>query len=130
MLAVNRRLKSRREHDLTGLVFVDLSKAFDRVRYHQLIQDLFNIGLCGPVLELFVSYLQNRRQRVVHGGSRSQYAECIQGVPQAVYSDRYCSAFTSKTWPSVFRRVSTTRNLQMICYLRSPVKIQTLCVKT
>ena len=80
--AVNRWLLRRHERSVSGLAFVDMSKAFDRVKHQYLIEDLFNLGVAGTSLRWFASYLSERRQRVVVGDSRSSYSPCTQGVPQ------------------------------------------------
>ena len=49
---VNRLLLERDCRKATGLVFVDLSKAFDRVKHQALIDLLSGIGICDTVLEI------------------------------------------------------------------------------
>ena len=46
-------------------IFLDLSKAFDRVWRKGLIHKLKNIGIDGNLLSLIESFLHNRHQRVV-----------------------------------------------------------------
>ena len=66
----------------SAAVFFDLSKAFDTVPHHLLLQTLRSIGISGPLLEWFDSYLSNRQQRVVIRGHSSSYANVDSGVPQ------------------------------------------------
>ena len=54
-------------------VFCDISKAFDRVWHHGLLFRLRWIGVIGPLLSWFGSYLHNRFQRVAMEGSFSEY---------------------------------------------------------
>lgn len=63
-------------------VFLDLSKAFDTVSVPLLIDKLEAIGIRGPVLELFSSYLTNRSQRVVIDNVVSTDEYTSYGVPQ------------------------------------------------
>ena len=63
-------------------VFLDISKAFDKVWHNGLIFKLKQNGISGNLLNLFKSYLQNRRQRVVINGSYSEYLSIESGVPQ------------------------------------------------
>ena len=81
-LAVNRWLKAKHDRLLTGIVFIDLSKAFDRVQHHRLIAELFSMGVTGQALQWFASYLSDRRQRVLAGIAASEYSTCTRGVPQ------------------------------------------------
>ena len=46
-------------------VFLDLSKAFDKVWHEGLLYKLKNNGINGNALQLIESFLNNRRQRVV-----------------------------------------------------------------
>ena len=64
-------------------VFLDISKAFDKVWHEGLIFKLRQNGLNGGLLKLFESYLHNRQQRVVINGSYSEYLSIESGVPQA-----------------------------------------------
>ena len=63
-------------------VFCDISKAFDRVWHRGLIAKLKHYGICGPLLNSFISYLTNRFQRVVIPGDVSGWLEILAGVPQ------------------------------------------------
>jgi len=67
---------------MVGIVFADMSKAFDRVSHTQLLQDLSDIGLGGSVIKWFASYLDGREQRVVIQDQRAPCKPCARGVPQ------------------------------------------------
>ena len=49
-------------------VFLDMSKAFDKVWYEGLIFKLKSMGICDALLDLIGSFLENRFQRVVLNG--------------------------------------------------------------
>ena len=49
----------------TRAVFLDISKAFDKVWHEGLVFKLKTYGISGPLLALIVSYLSNRQQCVV-----------------------------------------------------------------
>ena len=51
-------------------VFLDISKAFDKVWHEGLIFKLKQNGICENLLNLFCSYLNHRKQRVVVNGFR------------------------------------------------------------
>jgi hypothetical protein len=55
------------------MVFIDISKAFDRVWHKGLLHKLKLIGVGSPVLSWFESYLFNRKQQVVIDGQYSQW---------------------------------------------------------
>lgn len=61
---------------------LDLSKAFDSVSPHILVEKLEFYGVRGNALELLQSYLSNRRQATEWGGSLSGTREINYGVPQ------------------------------------------------
>ena len=63
-------------------VSLDFSKAFDRVPHCQLLSALVNIGVSGPLLAWFHSYLSGRSQRVVVDGCSSEVHPVTSGVPQ------------------------------------------------
>ena len=62
--------------------FLDLSKAFDMIDRDIMLIKLDNIGVRGPILKWFTSYLQNRKQCVAVGGSVSGFRDVTLGVPQ------------------------------------------------
>ena len=63
-------------------VFLDISKAFDKVLHEGLLFKLKENGITGSLLKLFENYLHNRKQRVVLNGYSSDYSEIESGVPQ------------------------------------------------
>ena len=63
-------------------VFLDISKAFDKVWHDGLIFKLEQNGISGNLLKLFHNYLKDRKQRVVLNGSFSDYSSIESGVPQ------------------------------------------------
>ena len=66
----------------TRAVFLDISKAFDRVWHRGLLYKIQNCGIGGSLLEWFRDYLQNRKQRVVINGATSSWGTIPSGVPQ------------------------------------------------
>ena len=63
-------------------VFLDLSKAFDKVWQEGLLYKLKNNGINENALQLIESFLHNRRQRVVLTGQSSSWLSITAGVPQ------------------------------------------------
>ena len=66
----------------TGLIFIDLKKAFDTVDHAILLKKLKIFGVTGLEHEYFISYLNNRRQFCKTNGTSSQLKELSRGVPQ------------------------------------------------
>ncbi len=64
------------------MVFLDISKAFDKVYHDGLIHKLQTMGIIGPLLDWFRSYLHERKQRVVLNGQTSSWQHTNAGVPQ------------------------------------------------
>ena len=63
-------------------VFLDISKAFDKVWHEGLIFKLEQNGISGSPLNLLQNYLNNRKQRVVLNGCFSEFRSVESGVPQ------------------------------------------------
>ena len=63
-------------------IFLDISKAFDRVWHEGLIFKLKSYGISGPLLLLIQNFLFGRSQRVVLDGQASEWTEVLAGVPQ------------------------------------------------
>ena len=66
----------------TRSVFLDLSKAFDRVMHEGLLYKLECTGITGNLLPLIRDCLANRKQRVLLNGKSSEWATTSAGVPQ------------------------------------------------
>ena len=63
-------------------VYLDLSKAFDRVWHDGLIYKLKRCGVSGQLLSLVENFLKNRKQRTVLNGQCSGWGDISAGVPQ------------------------------------------------
>ena len=73
------------EHDrgnATDIIYLDFSKAFDKVPKKRLIIALKAHGINGPLLQWIENWLTNRKQRVVLNGSFSEWLDVLSGVPQ------------------------------------------------
>jgi len=79
-------LVSMNKQQVTLLVFLDLSTAFDRVDHDILLRRLeYKFGIKDQAVTWFKSYLSNRSQRIVIGSARSDSFDLKFGVPQGSY---------------------------------------------
>ena len=65
----------------TGLVFLDIRKAFDSLDHNMLLSKIQTLGASGRMLQWFFSYL-NRTQCVRHNGKVSMEQKFVCGIPQ------------------------------------------------
>ena len=63
-------------------VYLDISKAFDRVWHEGLIYKLKRCGVSGNLLLLLKGFLSDRKQRTVLNGQASAWGNVSAGVPQ------------------------------------------------
>ena len=70
------------DDNLVGIMFIDLSKAFDSIDHSLLIAKLSAYGFDKISLQWFSAYLSNRQQRVVLDHVYSDWATVMRGVPQ------------------------------------------------
>jgi hypothetical protein len=75
-------------------VFLDISKAFDRVWHEGLISRLKYLGVRGPLLTWLQSYFSGRQQRVVLEGTHSKWQHVTAGVPQGSTSSWSLAIFS------------------------------------
>lgn len=64
------------------ILYLDFSKAFDRVPHKRLLFKLENLGICGDLLLWIRAFLSNRTFRVRVGDSLSSERDVVSGVPQ------------------------------------------------
>ena len=92
------------------MIFLDVSKAFDKVYHKGLIFTLKQIGVTGNLLGWLESYLSNMSCRVVLNGTSSSLLHTNAGVPQG-----------SILWPLLFliykSDIVKTLNLKFIYLL-------------
>ena len=83
-LATNivRGFNERKPAVRTGLLCVDLSKAFDVVDHHRLLKKIGFSDLHSNLKRWLVAYLRDRRVRVVYQGKNSRWRNVKMGVPQ------------------------------------------------
>ena len=70
-------------------VFLDISKAFDRVWHGGLLFKLQQYGISRELITLIKDFLSCRKQRVVLNGQHSPWADVKAGVPQGSILGHY-----------------------------------------
>ena len=68
--------------DSYDVIYLDFSKAFDRVPHERLLRKIKAHGIEGDVYKWIKSWLSNREQRVVVNGEKSDWGSVVSGVPQ------------------------------------------------
>ena len=68
-------------HDV-DVLYLDFSKAFDKVPHQRLLNKIEAHGISGDILQWISAWLTGRRQRVVLNGVSSEWSEVTSGVPQ------------------------------------------------
>ena len=67
----------------TDVVYFDFAKAFDSVNHDIILHKLkTHFGINGTLLKFIMNYLKDRKQRVVIGGTQSDFTIVQSGVPQ------------------------------------------------
>ena len=85
LLSINHEMFSYFECDPpkdVHAVFLDISKAFDKIWLPDSIFKIKSFGISGDLLELIKNFLSNRFQRVVLNGQTSEWEKINAGVPQ------------------------------------------------
>jgi hypothetical protein len=73
------------------MIFLDISKAFDRVYHAGLMHKLESFGISGNLLQLLGDYLSDIQQRVVLNGKRFNCVTLTQGYLKSLFWVPYFS---------------------------------------
>lgn len=82
LMAQSTLLESMNKKQISLLLFIDFSKAFDMVDHSILLKKLHHYGIRGVAWNWMKSYLENRKQFVTIGGTDSSTKTMAYGVPQ------------------------------------------------
>ncbi|MEW8547283.1 MAG: reverse transcriptase domain-containing protein, partial [Candidatus Thiodiazotropha sp.] len=64
------------------VIYLDFSKAFDKVPHKRLLRKISGYGIKGNVLNWISEFLSNRKQRVIINGISSDWRNVTSGIPQ------------------------------------------------
>ena len=82
IMTINNFANCLNENSQIDCIFLDFSKAFNRVPHNRLCEKLSYYGISDPLLLWIKHYLFNRDQRVIIDGSSSYPSVVSSGVPQ------------------------------------------------
>ena len=77
-----RILSHLEQNENVDVIYLDFSKAFDRVDHHILLHKLKRNGVAGKLLKWIESFIMGRTQRVMVNSHLSEVCEILSGVPQ------------------------------------------------
>lgn len=95
-------IKATDEGKLTLLILLDFSKAFDTLNHRMLLSILQHIGVHGHTVDLFHSFLSNRKQAVIGGSHISKFLNVTKGVPQGSILGPLLFQIYISNFPNVF----------------------------
>ena len=125
------------EGKLTGMILIDLQKAFDTINHKILLMKLEYLGFSESTIKWYKSYLENRNFLVVVEKEYSNPGELLCGVPQGsilgplifllyvndmpqsidldllLYADDSCLLFTDKNLKTIEEKLN--RNFNSLC---------------
>ena len=64
------------------VIYLDFSKAFDKVPHRRFIEKFRSLGIGGEVVQWIEEWLRGRKQRTVVNGEASDWSTVLSGVPQ------------------------------------------------
>ena len=83
---------------VSGVIFLDLKKAFDTVDYAILLKKLSDYGVQSQTATWFKSYLKDRQQFCMVNGVSSVKSRVVCGVPQGSLLGPLFFLFTLRTY--------------------------------
>ena len=89
-------------HGTIDGIFLDASKAFDRVPHRKLVDKLTKLGVSEYMVRIIGDYLSDREQLTIVDGARSSSVPVTSGVPQgSILGPLLFVLYTSDVWESL-----------------------------
>ena len=82
IITINDFAESLNRNEQTDVIFLDFSKAFDKVSHQHLFHKLHHYGIREDLLTWIKSFIYNRVQQVVVDSQQSNLTAVTSGVPQ------------------------------------------------
>ena len=82
VITINDFAESLNRNEQTDVIFLDFSKAFDKVSRQHLFHKLHHYGIRGDLLTWIKGFVSNRVQQVVVDSQQSNLTAVTSGVPQ------------------------------------------------
>lgn len=98
-----------------SVVFIDFQKAFDKVWHEVLLWKLWRVGVRGRCLRWIAAFLTNRRIRIAHRSSFSDWHAITAGAPQGAILSPFLFLVYIDDLPACLPRVP--RTLRPRCHI-------------
>ena len=85
MLFLDKVLRSVNDGFSVDVVFLDLAKAFDKVRHKRLLEKLSKHGIRGKLLSVIGNWLSNRKQKICVKGRWSKWIQYGVGFRRGLF---------------------------------------------
>ena len=103
------------EGEPVDVAYLDFRRAFDLVPPLRLLQKLHDMGIRGRLLEWLRSFLTDRKQRVIHNGSASDWTPVGSGIPRARFWGLCSSSPLSTTYLAASRAPANSSPMMRRC---------------
>ena len=112
-------LKALKANEITILGLVDFSKAFDTLNFSTLLNTLSTNNFSSAAINLFKSYLSNRKQFIQHSNKNSNLTDVVSGVPQGsllgpILFNLYVASLNSKITATEATHVNYVDDFQLV----------------
>ena len=116
LLCITHDIDQSLDDDLeTRAVFLDISKAFDKVWHEGLLFKLKLNGISGNLLNVITDFLYQRKQRVVLNGQDSSQTNVQAGVHRDLFLAHYSFWSISMTYLMAWPQIQNYLRMTLLC---------------